>query len=293
MDIDDLIQSTKKFLETEIDIPGDQRKIVNDFTEQCHLRRSNLGFIKRYLRNELGFHMHLTIRRHFEASQMEGGGRTDLCAIVEHRVGNRVGELGVIDCEGFASINPGNGGIQATMFVDVRELNQESQKAMPVILSVVRLQSLDVCIGAVGNPVRNLGEMLPIDRQDRMVRHFCEQRELTGPGQSFRPWTNQIPFDEFEKKVIEGGPEMVKAFACQDGDLDRWRLVDSQLFVSIRFGDNFERVIASIFGYALLEGFIVVHDPDDFGPSGFERSRHDSKENAKNADGIRDSNPPA
>jgi len=45
------INSTKKFLKLEKDIKDHERKIVNDFLEQCRLRRTDLRLVKLRSRN--------------------------------------------------------------------------------------------------------------------------------------------------------------------------------------------------------------------------------------------------
>src|SRR5437868_8027280 len=152
MNTRDLFQ---QLLETRKDAPGHQREIVNDFIEQYRLRRANLWFVERYLRNELRLHMHLTVANGVLVERGVRANRADFCAVIEHRVDDCIGEVGIGEFECLAAINKGDGGVQATMFVDVREFNQESQKPMPVITSMVRLQALDVCVGAVRYPVRN------------------------------------------------------------------------------------------------------------------------------------------
>jgi len=262
MDLRDLCQ---QLLESEKDVPDHHRKIVNNFIEQYRLRRANFWLVERYLRNELRFHVHLTVANNVLIENGERANRAEYCAVIEHRMCDGIGKIGVGDFECFTSINTGDGCTQASMFVDVREFNQESQHPMPIILSMVRLQALDVCVGEIGHPVRN-SQMFPIHRQNSLcsIGNFCIERKLTGLEDAPRQAPDQILFDEFEEKMIQGGPEMIQLFARKDGEFDRRRLEDFQLFVSVRIGNDFERFIAAVLGDTILKRFVVAHDPDDF-----------------------------
>ena len=271
MDIDDLINSTKELLKVEKDIKDHERKIVNDFLEQCRLRRTDLRLVKRYLGNELRFHMHITLARRVQENAV------NLCAVIEHGLKKGVGVAHRVE-EGHVSVNTGDGGIQAMVLVDVREFDQQPQGVMPVIPSIVRLQALDVCVGTVGNPIRN-PDVLSVYRKTplRAIRNIREKRELAGAENILRQRPDQIPLDEFEEKVIQGRPEMIDHFACEDRQFKRRISEDAQLLCAIRITDDFERIVASIFGDAILEGIMMFDDPDDFGLGGFECLGHGSE----------------
>ena len=122
MDVDDLLGSTKQFLETDKNIKDDDRKVIDDFVEQCRLRRADLDLVKRYLRNELGLHVHIALAKHVRGRV----NAVNLCAVIEHRMKKGVCEVQGTP-KGLASIDSGDCGTQTAVFVDVREMGQPSQ----------------------------------------------------------------------------------------------------------------------------------------------------------------------
>ena len=83
--------------------------------------------------------------------------------------------------------------------------------------------------------------------------------------------------------MIQGRPEMIDHFACEDRQFKRRISEDAQLLCAIRISDDFERIVASIFGDAILKGLMIFHDPDDFRLGRFECIRHEKEKNTKDA----------
>jgi len=94
--------------------------------------------------------------------------------------------------------------VKVSMFVDIRELSNNSHHVMRPFSNVVRLHTLDECKRSCGDVRKNMAEAVI---SGHLLRDFKPQREAT----MFLPVsreddTARIELDEIECQVIYGRP---------------------------------------------------------------------------------------
>src|SRR5262249_11781406 len=154
---------------------------------------------------------------------------------------------------------------------------QDPKQTIRFLPSVIRLQALDECKRAVGDPIPG-GADEDIARNRRLVAGRRDARKWglgwslpIGRGKVSGPL---IPFDEFEKQVIERGSELVDKLSRDKRDLGRRRSQELYLLSALRLRDDFIRVTTGIVGDAHLDFFRMFKCPDDFPPRGVKGTRH-------------------
>ena len=185
--------------------------------------------------------------------------------------------------------NPKAKRIEATMFVDIRELSKHPEEPMVKIPSIVRLQSLDECKRFVGNPRKIFTEHALWDGRTPLERlrlgDICPQGELGRMDQfGGEASARTIPLDKIEEQVIQGGAALIENLSRDNGDVVGRLIGDAQCVVSIRLTDDFVRVCATVFGAARIEEFTVLHCPNDFEAGGSESIAH--REGPRVAQGL-------
>ena len=269
---DDAIALAKELLELDCD-PEDVRwQVVYDLAKRGALRGSEFRLIERYIKMDVTFHLHFSLQ--YVGVVMQ---RHNLCAVFE---GNAQDHAGSAVTNGdLASMSADHCGRKVTMLVDVREYNQEPEKVMPRIASVVRLQTLDECIRTAGHPVKQTlftEEYFLPNRRGVSGGLNTDDRELARPLDLSGKISAMRPFDKLEKQMIQCGSAMVDDFSSEHGDVDRGLFEDVQCRCSVRIGNDFNRFILSVFGNAVIENPTLLHCPDDFGPSGLQSITHDN-----------------
>ena len=241
------------------------RQLIDDVLNGQGLRRPDFGFIERYLHGELVFHLHGVIQ--------DGGimvRRTEFCATVQ--VGVNAGTGVAATCgHGVMPVDARHRGVQASMLVDVRQLQERSHQVVRIWAApVVRLYLLDDCKGLVGNPVpQRTGELVLRygSTIGEAIGRFGVQRELSGAlpviREAHTTGIDRIPLDQIEEDVIQGGSKLVEQFADQQGNLGRGLLGDMQVIAALRIGDKFVRLTGCVRGKALLDGLSLFEYPLD------------------------------
>lgn len=268
----DGVQLLEKLTKEQADPKDERWEIVHDLLYRGGLERSKFRFMERYSNGVLVFHLHGVLVDIHKMQRL-----VEFCATCEPWDEKRAGDS-AWPCNDVPSMNCGNSGIQASMFVDVREEAQHPEKLMPAMRSIVRLQTLDECKRRFGNAIGNraLAKITPGDGRDfRGITGRIEtKRELQSFGDLVGHGANPIPFDKIEKHMIERRPELVEDFASNHGEFNRRVLDGLQCWYAIRLSDYSVRLTAAVFGDAIFQGLTLLQCPEDFCLSGLPTSSH-------------------
>jgi len=262
-------KALQELLEHGCDLEDKRWQAINDILNEGCLRRAKLRFVERYDRNVLSFHLHGSIVRNAGMPRLR-----EFCAVIEKWRDNGAPIPFGME-EGVFPIDSGNDGIQATMFVDVRQFAEQSKQIGSFMPSVIRLQTLDECKRHIGNP-NSVGEEVISPKRPASNGPNSSQRELAIVDVPSRE-RRVISLDKIEEQVVKGGPELIDNLASIQRDLRRRLLRDLQCFFAIRLADNFIRLTACIFGNASLNGLTMFHCPEDFPGSGFNGGAHEGR----------------
>jgi len=123
-------------------------------------------FIERYMSGESSLHIHARIR------MAEGKGASNFCAVIKGSERRGISS-------DFRMTYTGTEKIQTAVFINVRELSQETQPAVSNSGGIVRLQTLDECKGAYGNPRQQLREGFMAER-DRGAQTLLGSLSFSG-----------------------------------------------------------------------------------------------------------------
>lgn len=263
MSFADGVRLYQELLEVRADVEDPRWEMVNNILYQGGLERSKLRFIERYLNNVLIVHFHGTL------VYIDGVKRlVDFCATLEHGLDDRTAQPVL----GFYRMPSGDGGdnrVQMSMLVDVREYAQHPEKLMPVVHSVIRLQSLNECECSIGYASRDNGFSERRSRDGRSPVGIAGGIEAQGKHKFFSRaignWSAPIPLDKIEKDVVERRPELIDDFASEYGNFDRRLLGDLQFWCALRLGDYGVRISATVFGNGILDRLVLFHCSKDFG----------------------------
>ena len=270
----------KKLLESQCDLEDKRWQIVGDILQEGCLRNSDFRFIERYNRAILDFHLHGSLV--FNGGNNGRDRRWKFCAILER--GPDKSTIKGRMRENMPAVYRDDGRIKAAMFVDIRELTQLPKNLGCRIPSVVRLQALNECMCTIGNPLKHglFSEQNVFWNGRTMTSGLLHQkRKLALTGNGVGQGLPVIPFDKFEKQVIECRPELVNHFTSKEGDVSRGFSSDAQCFFAVRISNDLVRLTSCVFGNALIDELTMVECPGKFPASGLNGEAFHEKENSK------------
>jgi hypothetical protein len=258
----DGVKLAQELVEKRADAEDPRWHIVHDVLYRGALERSKLRFIERYLNNVLILHLHGNLLYIDRMHRL-----IEFCAVCEHGsdYGTANSPFAVND---MLSGDCRNGRVQMSMLVDIRKYAQHPNEPMPIIPSVIWLQSLNDCKCFIRNAARDdlLAEVRSGNGRDLcgVSRRIKTQGEFDYSGDIFGDGATPVPLDKIEKDVIKCRPEMVDDFASNHRYLDGRGLCDLQCRIAIRMDDFSIRLAASVSGNAVFESLVLTHCSNDF-----------------------------
>jgi hypothetical protein len=233
--------------------------------------------VERYKRGVMTFHIHGLLRLGVNGTPQGShrGSRQNCCATVQGRIAVTAQPAGISNT--LVLPNSGSGQVQASVFVDIRQVGKKSQGIIEGSYPVVGLHSLNDCKMRIGNPRKIAGEMTFSKRGCGVLRKSNSSGKLT---MLFPLGINggnvRVSLDEIEYQTIQGRPHLIDCFARQKRKFDRWRLGDVQLLFALRFFDDFVRFSSGVIGDASLERAEMFRSPDEFNFRRFEIPGHEA-----------------
>ena len=239
-----------------------QAQLKNQVHFRCGDPIPHGGFIERYIRQNSGLHIHYVVE--------SSGYRFDLCSMLEPAIDfikpSPVSKL-VMPKNGCF----GNHDIQVTVFVDVREFGKQSE-GIGSSQTMVRLHTLDECKRRFGNTRKDVREAV-------VSRCFLWNPQPEGEKTILFPVSGQgdsawVDFDEIERQVIYGRPELIDNLSNENGNVRPWLASDIDCFFAVRFGEEGVRACSGISPNALLKSVEVYLCPIDFENGGLDATNH-------------------
>jgi hypothetical protein len=221
-------------------------------------------FIERYVSGESSLNIHGRVR------MVQGEGTLNFCAVIESPK-----ERGIFS--NFRVTYTGAEKIQASMFIDVRELGQEPEPRIGFSKGIVRLQTLDECKGAYGNPGQELRKGFMAERYRGRPNIFRElQLQREGDFIPIDRCGHEVAhFDETERQVVECRPHLIQSFSNGDSNVMRG---ESNLHCcfTIRLHDDFVRLAGGISRNAVFDFLDVFRCPEEFEIGGIDVINHEN-----------------
>ena len=215
--------------------------------------------IERYRRSVVSFHIHGSFPHRARNKTGLIRSRANFCATIQSRKASTAQPTGVSNT--LKLHDAGSNKIQVSVLVDVRKMAKKSESIIRGSHTVVRLQGLDDCKRAIGNPRKFTGEV-------RLLRSTFRFSGSQGKADVFLPFgvkrgNSRILLDEFESEIIQGGTHLINHLARQNGNLSRRRLRNVQFLFALRLSDDFVRLSSGVRGDYSLDGAKVFRCSDE------------------------------
>lgn len=223
-------------------------------------------FVERYKRGECSAYLHV---QHLSLGEVEAV--FGFCSVLHSH--NRTGvhhDSPVSNCGFVSSMGLGFGDMEVSMFVDVRENSESSQKD-PDIPTIVGLHRLNECERFYAYPRKRAVETI---EYGRVFRTVDPERE----GALFFPVEGQntapIQLDQLECQMIESRSNLVDCLTSEDGNSIGRGLDKLQFSAAIRVLDDHIRLALVVVPANVSYCFNVLLCPDEFERCGFEARNH-------------------